>query len=538
MAKGIFKSGLLNVAPKNNTIKGANVKHLEQSNVNLSNSHTIPGPAIAIASFIEAAINLVNGNVSIANIENSDDIYFECMMDNGNICSMILNPIDYSLKYEYIEDFEQSKKDVWPLALVLLYTAANEKMSSELKDILNSIRIQVQKNQNISNNDAFRLCDYMVSRLNSKLKQDIDLDIECIEKIRAINRLSNGDMLKLEKDETMKFSGKEGVFNTIAFASEKLETNNNNIFNFVPGQFAFEDELTEEEKMLIPRITGAVYRTEYVMTMLLIFTTRLWSRPMNNVFAKGPSGCGKSFFTQLLASELGLPYLSIGGHDELGEATFKGVWKIGKDGQMYYELSKFAKMISRPCVIEIAESSAALATKLTMLYDLLDRDKGFLVNDDGVIIRRHPHAYIIFTCNTYASMNDIAPSIVARAITTLSLPMLDRNDIRSILLRELDFAPIDNDIMENSLDCVFAIEDFLKSPNAPRGCESSMRSYAYWIYQMQLSRSVNMFNPIETAKNTILPTISCAVNFDEALENSIIENIIAPTFNFFENGGV
>jgi hypothetical protein len=135
-------------------------------------------------------------------------------------------------------------------------------------------------------------------------------------------------------------------------------------------------------------------------------------------------------------------------------------------------------------------------------------------------------------------MNDIAPSIVARAVTTLRLPMLDRDNIRSILLREIDYATIDNDIMENALDCLFSIEDFLKSPNAPRGCESSMRSYAYWIYQMQLSRSINMYNPIEAARNTILPTISCNLRFDEEFENSIIENIIAPTFNFFENGGV
>lgn len=532
---GIFKSGVLLKAPENNEIAGANVKHLEQSTTIRSFSHTSEIPATIIASFVEAAINMASGLVSIAKVDN-DSLYFEFSTRRGKICSMIIDEESDDINYEFDEELELSNQ-VWILASVILFNALKETGARELKDAFHSIKLSITKHEKIANDDAFILCDYITCRLNSRTKASLDIDANNLNKVRNITLNSaTGELLVCKEDLTPTINGNNGVFEKLAASFDNVSTNISEQ-KLGKGNYLFEDELTEDEKRDVQKLTGVVERFEYVDAIETIYDARNREHPKNVVFAYGSTGSGKSFFAKVLSSETGLPYYTISGDEDGGANMFKGTWVI-EDGNMVYKPSFFVQKCSRPCIFEIAESSSFLASKLTQIYPFIDKDCMSFVNEDNVLVRRHPHCIIVFTCNVYSCLNDVAPSIPGRAATILELPMMDRDNLRKVILRENDNEPIDSDIMENVLDCVERIEDFLKSPQAPHGCESSIRGYAAWADKIQNSRKRGRYDPIYAAKTTILPIIASGINFDKTISQTILDNIICPTFGCFENGGV
>ena len=514
-------------------LKGTSVQHMDKSSKYHSFSNVTGGEVSINGHYVDAAIALASGRVSVGETNLEDKRYLELTLDNGNVVSILFSDDTF----EYEADIDITDANYWtPVVLVWLIKMLDERGSNELKETLAKIVEKCNTHTVIAEEDAYVLCDYINCRMMSRNKASLDIDVENIDKVRLSNIRNGEDILAITKDITSKYYGKGGNFVKVIFNdSETTTTTSSNTIDW--GKYKLEVDLSEVEKSNVPNITGAVDREDYIEALDMFHFSKDDARPHNNILCAGPSGSGKSFFGPWLAWRLGLPFISFSMGDESGE-TFTRGGLILDNGVTRYEPSPFAKAVQRPCVIEIAECTAAYASRLTALYDWLDKDKMRVVMDDGTVIKRHPWCIIVFTCNIYGCLNDIAPSLVARASTIMRLPFPKRDMLEKIILREINFEKIDVDIMDNVLDCVEKIEPFLQSKKAPKGCESSIRGYAYWALKCQISRNNGKYNPIRAAKSTILPIITSSIGFNETIENNIVQSIISPTFNYFDREGV
>lgn len=536
MAKTVFQL-LTETAPANNTIVGAKETHLETSKI-IKSFQNLGNDAIIIGNVLQAAINLVDGiSTSIARVAD-DKVYFECVMRNKDVVSLLYDESNNTISFAGRDITSSSEKEVWPLATILIFLAADKaEKNQELIDVLKSIRMSIQNGGQVNTSDAFILCDNINCRMTSKKKRQLDISLTDVTRKKSVNE-ENGQLLVVAEDLTPAFTGNVGSFVTINESTTSTSTTTKTTKMFT-NAFAFGDELSEVEMAMVPNVTGAVATIEIEDALETIAFTKDVPNECINLFMVGPSGTGKSFNSMVIASELNVPYYSMVMDDTFNGQGLKGTYGINDKGETYYEPSWFAKAIQRPCVIEVAEVNAAVPTALTALYDVLDKYKRKLLLDDGTVVRRHPHCVIIFTCNAYGCMNTLAKSLPARSMQVVRLKALERDDIRNIFFNQIDGMNVDDDIVENVLDCYEQIEDMLHigkagSKRIPKDCESSMRAYAYWMLKCQISKKNGHFNPIYAAKATILPVISSGANFNEEIEQVIIDTIISPVFDFVE----
>lgn len=509
-------------------------------------SHIDTVPTVYFSNILAAAIAIAKGLVGVATVEDDEEgnrkEYYEVHLEDGNVIQMLTTYCDdvlTSIAYEGAIDFEDAT-DIYPIVCVLIRNMLD--VSEGNKELKSTIRQLVVTDTKDDEDLLAIICDNIVCRLANRTKKRLDIDIEAVEKTRGIN-LNDGTIYTIAEDLTDELFGiNDFVFETLVSNSETIESKTTETKLF-KGNYKFDVELTDQEKLLVPNIDGAVARFEYEDVLDTIFYTKDYKNPMNLIFATGPSGCGKSFMSLVIASELGLPYLSLSLDESFGTAMIKGNWQLGnKDGaeETFFKLSTFAERVQRPGVIELAECNGSRPEVLTLLYDLLDKDKLTMIAEDGRVIKRHPHCYIVMTCNMYACMNPIAKSLPARMTQIVRLPKMDRASIRGVLFKQIDGAKIDSDIVERVLDSFDAIEYVLADAQngrrtsgvrIPKDCESSMRAYGYWMQKIQISRDLGRYDPIYAAKTTILPVISSGAGFNEDIEEMLIRTVIAPKFD-------
>ena len=527
-------------APKDNVVIGADVKHLESTtNKNWLASNCLTDKVAIVGNLLQGAINLVNGNTSIAAInDEEDEVYFEFKMANNDKIFAILKDdgMTYTCKYAGNYDLDESPES-WPLGAIITYICFDNetRKNGEFHQIMADLR---DESQNIvSKETSFKFISYVLSKITSK-KSGNRINIDMPEKVRKVNE-KDGEIIKVERDLTPEFSKIPGIFDGINSVTIDTTSSTGFVSKIGTGAYDFglRNTLTEAEKALIPTI-GPNEPVNRLAEMCIFQVGKdLHGMMYLNFGMYGRSGSGKSQTSKQVASEFGLPYSSFALHEDFCAAL--GHFGINSNGETFFEKDALAKAIERPGVIEFAEFNAAFATRLTKLYDLIDPHKGVTILEDGSILRRHKDCVFIFTCNVgYKALNDTAQSLPARFLANVELERPNRSDLKKICLAQLYGRQIDEDIVENVLDFYEEVEQYLEvgSINGtliPKSCENSLRGYAYFMTVLQSQRENGYYNPLIAAGNTILPMITASADYNKNLMEEFL-NVVATTFEFFE----
>ena len=183
--------------------------------------------------------------------------------------------------------------------------------------------------------------------------------------------------------------------------------------------------LTDEESELVPVMSSRHKEAEWADRVAgLIKSSNRFAETMRVVTLAGESGSGKSEGARQIASELGLPYVSVVGFPTMktGDLLLKYVPnpdKKTKDDPDYIAVeSEFVKAFRYGWLCEMQEMNIVKDEGvLTSLNGALEHDtsEAKLVLPTGEIVHRHPDFVCIYTMNLgYTACKKIQQSVSSR----------------------------------------------------------------------------------------------------------------------------
>ena len=240
--------------------------------------------------------------------------------------------------------------------------------------------------------------------------------------------------------------------------------------------------------------------------------------PVNNLLLYGEAGAGKSTAAQILAQLFGLPYRFINLSLNSEESELIGTYRPKADGTFEFFEPAFAETFRNGGVIELMEINYARPGALGVLNSALDATARITLGNSEVV-ERHPNCIIIATTNVdYAGCQKMNEALKDRFHVMCEIEKLSDRDLIDITMQ--GSGNQDKALVTKMVDAVNKISTKMKEEQILGGV-CSTRQLINWARHVKYTQ-----NPIESAKNTILPGVS----LDGEIQKEIIDTILKPMF--------